>query len=260
MTRSFLNVPLLRKRLERHPCLVAETNPVLNGASGASGSAERVAAALGQYCFLPRRIVELLTLGANRTGQAWPKVTEELRRNLREELGELTYGLPHFRILKTCLKRELGMDLDRVEQGPASATFLGELAGRLEAGTLAQASGIVAAIEDSATPELEVVARVIDCYAELSGRPEVPIDLAALRAKDRLEEIWQRVSKGFTLEDFFALHILYFEAGHSDGLANAISPYLTSAEPYEDFLGSYEETLTEMDRWWEAMASETALN
>lgn len=259
MTQSFLNVSLLRQALARHPCLDVELNPVLRGAHDDGTEASAVANALGQYCFLPRHIAELLTLGANRIGRAWPKVYEELRRNVREEMGDKTFGQPHFHILKACVKRELGLDLDRVEEGAASATFLGELTRRLTQEERPEVAGIIAALEDSATPELEVVARIIDRFAVLAGLGHVPIDLELLVSDSHLEAIWKRSRNGFNLEDFFALHILFFESGHSDGLAKAVAHYLTTPGYFDRFLCAYEGTLRAMGRWWEGMAAEAGL-
>ena len=259
MTQTLLNVAVLRKRLERHPCLTTESNPVLTAALSDGCAAEAVATALGQYCFLPRRIAELLSLGASRIGRSWPKVTQELRRNVQEEMGAKTFGQSHFHILKTCVEVELGLELDQVVEGPASTSFLAELADWLRKSPRPKAAGVVAALEDSATPELKIVARVINRFAELAGLGRVPIDLAIFASRDHLEAIWRRARRGFTLEDFLALHVLYFEAGHSEGLAKAIGPYLTTPSDFDQFLASYESTLDSMDRWWEAMAIEAGM-
>jgi hypothetical protein len=218
-----------------------------------------VAAALGQYCSLPRCIAELLTLGATRAGRHWPKVTKELRRNVREEMGELTLGQPHFQILKAGLMKEIGLNPDLISEGDASASFVTELTDQLSEGAIPEVAGVVAALEDSATPELRIVARIINRYAELSDLGRLPIDFAVLSSEDQLEAIWKRARNGFDLEDFMALHILYFESGHSDGLTKAIAPYLTTPEQFDDFFGAYQSTLEAMDRWWVGMAAEAGL-
>lgn len=259
MPQTYLDVALLRRRLRQCPSLQEQSNPILLAAQQGGCRAEGVATALGQYCLLPRHIAELLTLAASRIGRHWPKLSQELRRNVGEEMGDQTFGQPHFHILKSCLKQELGLDLDRVDEGRASASFIADLTERLKEGARPDVAGVVAALEDSATPELQIVARIINCYAEVAGLGRTPIESAVLASEDRLEEIWTRARGGFNLEDFFALHILHFEAGHSDGLAKAIAPYLTTPGQFDEFLAAYQATLEAMDRWWVGMATEAGL-
>ncbi len=260
MTRTWLNMSLVRKRLDQHPCLTIETNPVLEGAQVPGTKASQIALVLGQYSFLPRHIVELLTLGASRVGKEWIGVFDELSRNIDEELGSKTFQKSHYEILHACMKSELCLDVSKVRQGKATSGFLAVLTRRLKDGNRATAAGVVSALEDSATPELFIVGRIINQYAALAGLPRTPIQISSLADEGQLKMIWKRVQNGFTLEDFLALHVLFFEAGHSEGLADAVAPYLVSQSLADDFLSAYDATLADMDGWWEGLADEADLN
>lgn len=115
-------VQRLEDRLRtQHTSLRDATNPVLVALRLAQLHPSRVGDVLGQYAFLPARIVDLLRAGCQRAGH-WPAVKAELRRNVAEELGSRTGGVSHYNLLKTGVRRELGLDLDRVEPWVASCS------------------------------------------------------------------------------------------------------------------------------------------
>ena len=253
MAKTYLRTGELKRMLRAHRSLQFETNPV-GMKLKAGGDTAWARAVLGQYSFLPRRIVELLGLAVRGMVGGWPEVEKELKRNIGEELGKETAGISHFNILKRCFKEELRLDVDTVPLGEGTSSFLCQVSEALRKDSRAHIAGVVCALEDSAILELEVVAKIINSYAELAGHRSLPIQLAALRNKSRLPQIRQRDAGNLSLEDFFVLHLLVFEQLHSSELYKTVAPYILSESDFNDLVTAYEWTLGQMDLWWTALA------
>src|SRR6266404_4987102 len=94
----------------KYAFLRVDANPAVNGVAKGTISAQQLTWILGQYCFLPIRIVEILGAMAS-TVYTWPPVHQELLDNIFQECGSLTNKRPHISILRDSLQRDLGLDL-----------------------------------------------------------------------------------------------------------------------------------------------------
>lgn len=201
--------------------------------------------ALAQYAFLPAHIVELLSAARLRL-RTWSGVAAELSRNIGEESGSRTQGLSHYEILSTGLLAELQVDVGSANPEPYTRLFLHELESLMAYETALVAAGAVYALEDSAVPELEVVAEIIDRYAERIASP-APIDLSV--------EVNDELATGIpTLGAFFRMHIYDFEVGHRSRLAAELTVHLPTAAEESLFEQGYRRTLRAMSAWWTDIA------
>ncbi len=201
--------------------------------------------ALAQYTFLPAHIVELLSTARLRL-RTWSGVAAELSRNICEELGSRTQGLSHYEILATGLLAELQLDIRSANPQPCTRLFLEDLDSLMANETALVAAGAVYALEDSAVPELEVAAEVINGYADRIGRP-APIDFSAAASGERATSIP-------ILGAFFRMHIYDFEVGHRSRLAAELSVHLPTAAEESLFEQGYLRTLCAMSTWWADIA------
>lgn len=202
--------------------------------------------ALAQYAFLPAHIVELLSAARLRL-RTWSGVAAELSRNIGEESGSRTQGLSHYEILSTGLLTELQLDVGSANPEPCTRLFLQELESLMANETALVAAGAVYALEDSAVPELEVAAEIINGYAERIGRP-APIDLSAEVNDERATGIP-------TLSAFFRMHIYDFEVGHRSLLAAELTVHLPTPAEESLFEQGYLRTLRAMSIWWADIAA-----
>jgi hypothetical protein len=263
MTHSDIMKPLsisrLFSRLEKslqsaHPCLQQRANPVLSGLLRGRIRGAQGVQILEQYSLLPANIVSILSAMGNRLAE-WDNVTEELRRNVDEEKGTGTSGIPHFVILKRGLKRELGVNVDEVVPNAGTSCFLDGLRRAIADQTPAFVAGMAYALEDSALPELEIVALAINASARALGQCGDVIRPSAMSSRAHCEQL--RATKdasNYTLEDFFVVHLQDFEVGHKKGLSDTIAEYLRNAADAADFACGFEYVLKAMDEWWEGLA------
>lgn len=234
----------------RHIALSLDKNPALLRLR--QGKLEIGAASwvIAQYCFLPSTIVEFLSWGIRRSRDL-NAIREELERNRGEELGSRTQGIPHYRILENALNIELGLDVLRIPPHDATLEFLRDMRDGLTRYSPSHAIGVVYALEDSAVPELSIVAEALNELAILKGL-HPPIHMPSLSDSVRKAEAGQ--PRSYCLEQFFALHLLDFEIGHRSRLAGALGQYLEESLPKEDFERGFEQTLDNMDMWWSRLA------
>jgi hypothetical protein len=236
----------------QHPSLNSG-NPVLN-LNRAQADTARLQFVLGQYLYLPATIVALLSTTANRLC-TWQHTYAELQRNISEELGSRTSGTPHYRILTTALSEELGWKVPLPPIHSATRNFLGSLWARTYKGRVHGVAGMIYALEDSATPELKIVAEIINRFAQASGQKPI-IDTAYLQ--QRPNRRLRRATAKYDLNQFFALHVHDFEKGHQSLLKNALNKdqALKRRDNAQAFERGYERTLDDIDEWWSALATE----
>jgi len=234
--------------LRQSQFLDLDRNPVLLLLSGSNSVIRSSEWALTQYSFLPRVITEFLCRGVVKLCE-WPAAQKELLRNLGEELGSRSNGMTHFEILQRCLKNEIGMDLygDLV---PAKATthMIHHIRSLISDGSACQAAGALYALEASASPELMVVGRLVNVYAIAAlGKSVVSEEYTTNHAHRDRDKLW-------TLDRFLAAHIIDFETGHRDHLAEAVAPKLTEDSEKALFNQGFTKVIGEMEDWWAALA------
>jgi hypothetical protein len=239
------------QKLSTQYVAMSETeNPVIRGLVVGSLSTQKLGSILGQYSILPARIVEFLSIGAERLGQ-WPKVRKELERNIDEELGGRTGAKSHYDILQDALMREVRLEV--VDTKPSTATS--EFMECVKSGLLNQpeafVAGIIYGLEASAIPELTVVAKLINHYASLIGE-KAPIDVTAMsrRSEQRSDK---DMGASLKLDTFFAFHLQDFEIGHRNGLENSLKCYVQDPD-CRLFEAGFEYVLEAMERWWGELA------
>ena len=245
------SVSQLDQSLQTQYAAMSETlNPVILRLDEGSLSESELGAILGQYSILPARIIEFLSLGAERL-RHWPKVKQELRRNIGEEMGSRTDKTSHYEILRNALRQEVGLNITDSTLNAATNRFLESVRRGLSNQPKAFVAGVIYGLEASAIPELTVVAKLINQYASFSGK-NAPIDLAAMS-----QCVNQRSDRdmggSLNLDTFFAIHLQDFEVGHRDGLVDSLKLYIEDSD-CESFKAGFEYLLNNMERWWSELA------
>ncbi len=235
-----------------HASMSSCDNPVLLGIERGSLTMTDVEGILGQYCYLPAMIVELLSVAKNRFA-GFNHLESELSLNIQEESGSRTGGVSHYAILRNGLFKELGFAEPRRISAP-TAEFLIALEDSLKESTPSFVLGNVYGLENSAVPELSVVATIINAYAKLKGS-ECCLPNSFKTAK-QLKKIKLNEPN---LAMFFAMHILDFEVGHKNRLALAtIKQSESMALNVSEFKDGFEFVLDHMDSWWNQLAKATS--
>jgi hypothetical protein len=241
-----------------HQSLRIHSNPVLIGIKAHAIGRDGITWVLGQYCFFPLRIVEILGAMASCFHQ-WPEVHEELLENIGQECGACTRGRAHFLILRDCIKRELGLDFTELHPSAATTEFLDNIvnAVRRERASKEFVAGMAYAVEDSALPELKIVAELVNALWLISGHDERLLSRHASKDRRYAHTLMsEKAPADYTLEDFFAVHLLAIEVDHKAGLRMAIEQFVRSDRSAKRLHEGFEFALDEMDRWWTRLAEE----
>lgn len=232
---------MLNRQMMENYVAVNMDNPVLR--TDATPKYQRLV--LGQYVYLPKRIVEFLMMALQYAtilqaceGSKWNKLVLALLKNISEESGSETNGCPHVEILMQGLKNH-GIELvDDAISG--TKMFLNDIARptnrNLEIETIKhhvwRLMGHIYCLECTATPELRIVKHLI----EKSLGNEITGDLAM----------------------FFDRHIEDFEPGHENDLREALQEVLTERRYRKIFAGSFREAMRLMEDWWSDMDDHAA--
>ena len=194
--------------------------------------------ALQQYCSLVHMIVVYLGFGVEQIPVR--TVADELRRNIAEEQGSRTNGIPHREILGRLFREEFKAETfapwsltTRRFHMALFSKFQHEQNPRFIA-------GMIYALEATACAELQVVAEIINCFAGYTA-----IDLKSS-------------AEPTTLSGFFAMHINDFEVGHESKLREALEDYIS--EDWRMFTEGFSFVLDHMESWWDGLASEVYQN
>jgi hypothetical protein len=229
-----------------------QLNPVVQKISTGNCRSNQLEQVLSQYCYLPARIADFLRLSIHQSN-GWSDIGKELERNLAEEMGSRTDGLAHYFILQSCLKQEIGLEVSTSSLLPVTAFFLENIETSLANSASSYAIGIIYGLENSAVPELRIMANLINAYASLNEVGDKLIDVGN-----------QQISKPYpgcyTLDSFFRLHLFDFEIGHKLGLVSAIARHSAQGkrgnQPIDLLLfeQGFEYCLNEMAKWWIGLA------
>lgn len=226
-------------------------NPVMNRAQSLTQPAKTqfVSSVFGQYYGLVVEITHFLSQMILVTmEESCPAVTRELRRNLAEESGSRTEGLPHRILLSRALRNELQLEVEQYRRSEETHSFLAGLMSSLYNRAAAFGLGVIYALEDTASAEVLVVGAITATIYE---------GVTVQRLTDKQLSLTDRnlPAHELSLEGFFRRHIVDFEIGHQQGLQKAITQDMNLDFPIHEFTAGYEYTLTAMHKWWEHLAT-----
>lgn len=241
-----------------HDALRLDSNPVISQLTQGELNEPELVWVLQQYSFFPLTIVEILAAIASRVNR-WPRVHEELLENIGQECGALTQGRAHYLILRDCIYKQFHLDIAQCEAARPTTMFLERILNtvRTVPSSPAFASGVAYALEDSALPELKIVAEIANGLWKSQGNAERLISRHTSKDREYAEGILAKTAPSdYSLEDFFAVHLLSIEVDHRVGLRNAVRDYLHGERAAASFQEGFELTLNAMDKWWDDLATE----
>jgi hypothetical protein len=151
----------------------------------------------------------------------WPILAAEIDRNIEEEKGSQTEGIPHLDIMRMGYIEGMGFDPTKHEPSASTKRFLMHMRHLFRQKNNPYIAGALLAFESTANPEFHA----IDELYRKSGAEEN----AHMRSYiDGHKE---------------------FEIGHRDGLVKAIESYITPPR-YEEFATGYLSVCRVMSDWW----------
>ena len=203
-----------------------------------------------QYTLFPKQIVSFLRIAQEAAAKHnWQEIQDELQRNIGEEQGSQTEGIPHYDMLVKGISEELGPDLGYapmadlenrlrfLDASPTMDMFLNRMPEIVGNTDPAYAIGAAYALESSAVPELVIVRSAVEkAISIITCSP--------------------MVRSGY-LGKFFDAHLKIWEPGHEEGLRRTSEAYITTSESQIGFEKGFRDTMKAMDSMWIGLYNES---
>jgi hypothetical protein len=154
----------------------------------------------------------------------WRALAEEIDRNIEEEKGSKTGGVPHLQIMRKGYLFGLQFDSDDYKPSHVTTVFLSTMRRIFQNPHNAYLAGAVLAFESVSIPEFQI----LDKLVAKSGANYSP-----------------------SIRDYVDGHKL-FEVGHKQELMKAIEPYIDWMFA-RDFAKGYLDVCIAMSDWWESL-------
>lgn len=178
-----------------------------------------------EYSQFSNEAIHMLLDARLRTHE-WPKVAEEIDRNIDEEKGKETQGVPHLEIMRKGYQISLSFDVNFYEPAAATKKFIHEMRRIFRKKENAYLAGALLAFESVSIPEFYVL--------------------------DSLLEKWEKENGILTRNEYTSDYVKghkFFEVGHKEGLLQAIEPYIESSRA-GNFAAGYLAVCVTISNWW----------
>ena len=173
----------------------------------------------------------------------WPALRQEIIRNMDEEMGELTRGIPHLELMRYGYRVELGLETDGFPLSAITSGFINHMNSLFCNRDNTYLAGVLLAFEGNAAEEFRMVDRILRHYKELLGEELRPQSLT-----------WHYIA-GHVLPQG-SEGLVDPEVDHGQGMVDAIGSSLSGTDLKPIALG-FLAVCFELSIWWERLASET---
>jgi hypothetical protein len=166
-------VSLLQTMQQQFPALTQERNPVI--ANLARWTPSELAFIIQEYSGFSNAAIHMFLEA--RIRNHWPALTKEIIRNMEEEMGTLTNGIPHLELMRYGYRVELGLETDSLRHTAITEGFIDRMSALFRERDNARLAGVLLAFETTAVDEFHIVQRMLHRYKELIGAEITPDSL-----------------------------------------------------------------------------------
>lgn len=170
----------------------------------------------------------------------WKDVKEEIDRNVGEEMGVRTQGIPHLELMRHGYRDELGVETDGVEYSLPTVGFLNKMRDIFRSPDNAFACGALLAFEATATFEFKGVEKILRRLKALQGGEIAADSLTGIYIAGHVSD----EGAGTNPED-----------DHYDGMRKSIGKRI-NRDNAEAFIRGFAAVCTALNVWWEELATE----
>ncbi len=217
------------------PSLLPENNPIVRNLKDIP--TEQIAFIIKEYSCFSQEAIHML-LDAMIRNHDWKELFLELQRNIDEEKGQETKGIPHLEMMRQGYKIDLGIETDNVEFTDLTLFFVKKMKRIFNHNDNAFSAGALLAFEGSAIPEFYILDQIVKEYNKKRN-------VAPQNDKVSLTRLYIDGHKDF-------------EIGHEAHLASSIKPYINELNINKMVKGYFSVCYT-MSTWWEQLALESFL-
>lgn len=161
----------------------------------------------------------------------WDKLAKEVDRNIEEEKGLETQGVPHLEIMRKGYQAEFGFDVNSHEPLAITVEMIAELKKVFRTKNNAFLAGALLAFESISIPEFHILDSLVLLYEKQTG-----------------------TYRNWELGRYIDGHKL-FEIGHKDGLMHAIDGRIETGLDRAEFISGYLQVCISVSNWWKNLNS-----
>lgn len=228
---SFTDYRSFVTRLEKYVIdnldLQYKQNPIVRRLN--SLPAKDILWAIKEYSQFSNEAIHMLLDARVRTHE-WKKLAEEIDRNIEEEKGKETLGIPHLEIMRKGYRLSFDFDVNNYEASDVTKSFLHSMRKIFKTKDNAFQSGALLAFESVAVPEFYVLDSLVEKCENHLHTP-------------RRNEYTADYIKGHK----------HFEIGHKEGLLLAIEEYI-QVDQATDFASGYLAVCVMLSNWWNSLS------
>lgn len=148
------------------PALTVESNPVLQQVP--RWSVDELALIIQEYSGFSNAAIHMFLEA--RIRNHWPAVTQEIIRNMDEEMGVLTRNVPHLELMRYGYRGELGIETDDLSYSALTTDMIGRMNALFCTSDNAFLAGCLLAFEGTAVDEFRIVEQMLRHHQKLRGR------------------------------------------------------------------------------------------
>jgi hypothetical protein len=229
---------LLTMMREQFPSLTQEFNPVVTNLRFWTPS--QLKFIIEEYSGFSNAAIHMFLEA--RIRNRWSALTNEIIRNMDEEMGALTKGIPHLELMRDGYRSDLGIETDGLEHTEMTKDFISRMNVLFRYRDNTFLAGVLLAFETTAVEEFRVVEHMLRRYKEMIGG-EITMD-------------------SFTGQ-YIAGHVVPGvpdpqhdpEMDHYRGMVEAVGANVVQGNLRPIVQGFFSVCL-ELNRWWEQVALE----
>ena len=229
--RSF--VSMLEKYVKDNLDLQHKQNPIVKRLN--TLDPRDVLWAVKEYSQFSNEAIHMLLDARVRTHE-WKKLAEEIDRNIEEEKGKETLGIPHLEIMRRGYRLSFEFDVNNYEASEITKSFLHSMRKIFKTKDNAFQSGALLAFESVSIPEFYVLDSLVEKCENHLHTP-------------KRNEYTAEYIKGHK----------FFEIGHREGLLNAIEGYIKTDQA-TDFATGYLAVCVTLSNWWNGLNDSITFN
>jgi hypothetical protein len=172
----------------------------------------------------------------------WPALTKEIIRNMDEEMGTLSHGIPHLELMHYGYRVELGIETDGLRYTSMTEDFIDRMNVLFRNRDNAYLAGALLAFETTAADEFRIVERMLRRYKKIVGGEIMPDSLTG-----------RYIAGHVSPETSDPEHDP--EMDHYRGMVEAVRAGMTDGT-LQPLVRGFFSVCLELNRWWEQVASE----
>lgn len=232
---------LIGSMRQNFPALRQDTNPVVTHFP--QWSADDLAFIIQEYSGFSNAAIHMFLEA--RIRNHWPAVTQEIIRNMDEEMGVLTRNVPHLELMRYGYRAELGIETEELTYSVQTQDFIKRMTGLFCTSDNAFLCGCLLAFEGTAVDEFRIVEKMLRQHQKLLDREITADSLTGTY-------IAGHVTPGIPDPAFDP------EMDHYRGMMEAIGKYIDKSNMERAMRGFFAVCL-ELNHWWEQIATLTLL-